>query len=255
MYQNSNKNFVKLSWLHRDVNHLSGKVPVWFFWVLTIFLLITSGVVYRVFASKIVNTTIELPVPLREFPLEIDDWVGSDVSIPTTTREYMEQNFADDYLSRRYINNKTKDWVDVYIVYCSSRPGGMLGHQPRVCYPSNGWIHDSTDKSSFTTNQGQVIDCLIHRFHKLEPSFMETVILNFYVVNGHLSTDQRGFTGFSGRRYNLAKNPARYVAQIQISSVMENSIRTAAKDMAELILDFLPDENGGVAAFEKFGHY
>ena len=255
MYPNSNKSLIQRADTGHSMFLLSGKVPVCFFWILTLFVLIVSGVAYRALASKIVNTSINLPVPLSEFPLTIGDWVGMDMSIPTTTREYMEQNFADDYLSRRYINEKTKEWVDVYFVYCSSRPGGMLGHQPRVCYPGNGWIHDSTVNSSFTTNKGQVIDCLIHRFHKPEPSYMETVILNYYVVNGRLSTDQKGVTGFSSRRFNLARNPARYIAQVQISSVRETSIRSAAKDMAELLLDFLPDENGGVAAFEKYGHY
>jgi hypothetical protein len=40
------------------------------------------------------------------------------------------------------------------------------------------------------------------------------------------------------------------VAQVQISSVLENSIRKVAEDMAELILDFFPDENGKVGASE-----
>lgn len=255
MYPNRNKSLIQQSEACHAKFLSSGKVPVWFFWVLTIFLLIVSGVTYRALASKIVNTSINLPVPLSEFPMTIGDWVGTEMPIPTTTREYMEQNFADDYLSRRYVNDNTKEWVDVYFVYCSSRPGGMLGHQPRVCYPGNGWSHDSTVTSTFITNQGQIIDCLIHRFHKPEPSYIETVILNYYVVNGHLSTSQKGVTGFSSRRFNISKNPARYIAQIQISSVRETSIRAAAKDMSELLLDFLPDENGGVAAFEKYGHY
>ena len=131
----------------------------------------------------------------------------------------------------------------------------MLGHQPRVCYPGNGWIHDSTDESNFTTKQGREVNCLIHRFHKPEPSYSEIIILNYYIVNGQLSTDQSGFSGFSGRKFNLSRNPARYVAQVQISSMMESSILKAAGDMTELILDFLPDENGGVSAFEKYGHY
>ena len=233
----------------------SGKVPVWLFWILTFFLLIGSGVIYRVLALKIVTTSIDLPVPLSKFPMTIGDWTGQDMTIPTTTREYMEKNFADDYLSRRYVNSNTNEWVDLYLVYCSSMPGGMLGHKPRVCYPGNGWKHDYTEKSTFTTSKGQVIDCLIHRFYKPEPSYIETIVMNYYVVNGHLSTSQSGVSGFSSRGFNLERNPARYIAQIQISSVMENSIRKAAKDMAELILDFLPDENGGVAAFEEYGHY
>jgi hypothetical protein len=126
----------------------------------------------------------------------------------------------------------------------------MLGHQPRVCYPGNGWVHDSTEKSQFTTQQGQEISCLIHRFHKPAPAYDEIVVLNFYVVNGQLSIDQKGFSGVFSRRLNLTRNSARYVAQIQISSILENSVRKAAEDMTEFILDFLPDENGDVAAFD-----
>jgi hypothetical protein len=40
------------------------------------------------------------------------------------------------------------------------------------------------------------------------------------------------------------------VAQVQISSLLENSVRNAAADMTELILDLLPDENGIVRAVE-----
>ena len=52
------------------------------------------------------------------------------------------------------------------------------------------------------------------------------------------------------RTPNIDGNPARYVTQVQISSVFENSIRSAAKDMAELVLEFFPDENGKVKALE-----
>ena len=234
---------------------LSGRVRVLSFWTLALLLLISSGFTYRVLASKAANTSINLPVPLSEFPKVIDNWIGTDVAIPTITREYMERNFADDYISRRYDNSDTQSWVDVYVVYCSTRPGGMLGHSPTVCYPGSGWIHDSTIGSSFDTSQGRKVNCLIHRFHKEQPVYSEVTVLNFYVVNGQLSTDQNGFKGLSGRRFNFFRNPARYVAQIQISSLTEDSIRVAAEDMTDLILDFLPDENGGVAAFEKYGHY
>lgn len=254
MYPNR-KEYLLIQPENYRINSLSGKVPTWFAWILAVLLLLFFGITYRVLASMMVNTVISLPVPLSDFPKSIDNWKGTEQSIPTTTREYMEKNFADDYLSRRYVNNDSQDWADVYVVYCASRPGGMLGHEPRVCYPGNGWVHDTTDLSSFTTKQGRKVDCLIHRFHKPAPEYVEIIILNFYIVNGHLSTNQRGFSGFYGRKFNLARNPARYVAQVQISSTMENSIRMAAKDMTELILDFLPDENGSVSAFEKYGHY
>jgi hypothetical protein len=180
--------------------------------------------------------------------VRIGNWVGSDLSIPTTTKEYMEKNFADDFLSRRYINDAINAWADVYVVYCSSQPGGILGHQPRVCYPAHGWIHDSTEQSQFTLQTGRQIPCLIHRFHKPAPAYDQTVILNFYILNGQITTEEKDFSGLLGRRPNIAGDPAQYVAEVQISSVLENSIRTAAVDLTDLILDFLPDRDGKVVA-------
>jgi len=160
----------------------------------------------------------------------------------------MEKNFADDFISRRYVNSRTNAWADVYIVYCSSRPGGILGHRPRVCYLGHGWVHDSTEPSQFISRAGRQIACLIHRFHKPAPTYDQTVVLNFYVLNGQITTDESDFSSPFGRRPNIAGDPARYVAQVQISSVLENSIRAAAKEMTGLILDYLPDKNGRVRA-------
>jgi hypothetical protein len=92
---------------------------------------------------------------------------------------------------------------------------------------------------------------LIHRFHKPAPAYDQTVVLNFYILNGQITTDEDSFSGLFGRRPNIAGNPARYVAQVQISSVLEDSIRTTAKDITGLILDFFPDENGKVRATES----
>ena len=226
-----------------------GNVCTWFIWILAILLLVSSGLTYRLLASHLellFDTPISLPIPLNSFPAKIGDWEGTELPIPNITQEYMEKNFADDFLSRRYINSATGAWADVYVVYCSSRPVGIVGHRPQVCYPANGWIYDVTEPSQFISNAGQQIPCLLHRFHKLAPTYEQTVILNFYVLNGQITTDENDFSGFWGRRPNIAGDPARYVAQIQISSVLENSIRTAAKEMTELILDFLPDEKGEV---------
>ncbi len=83
------------------------------------------------------------------------------------------------------------------------------------------------------------------------PSYEERVVLNFYIVNGQLTNDESGFSGVGWRTPNIAGNTARYVAQVQISSVLENSIRTAGEDMTELILDFFPDKNGEVGAADS----
>ena len=230
---------------------LWGKTPLWFVWILAVVLLLSTGITYRVLASHltiVLDTPITLPVPLSSFPPEVRNWVGKDLSIPNTTKEYMEKNFADDFVSRRYINSVTRAWADVYVVYCSSRPGGILGHRPRVCYPGHGWIHDSTEPSQYISRAGRQVPCLIHRFHKPAPSNIQIAVLNFYILNGQITTVENGFSGLLGRRPNIAGDPARYVAQVQISSVLENSIRTMAKDVTDLILDYLPDQNGRIRA-------
>jgi hypothetical protein len=229
------------------------KKPVWCAWALAILLLVSAGMIYRVSAHhlKLLGVgSIALPVPLSDFPRKINGWVGSDLFIRSTTKEYMERNFADDFISRRYINSATKAWADVYIVYCATRPGGILGHQPLVCYPANGWIHDITERYKFITLSGRQISCLIHRFHKPAPTHEQIIVLSFYVLNGRITTDEKKFSGIFGRRPNLSGDVGRYVAQVQISSVLENTVRAIVKDIADLVLDYLPDKDGKVQAVE-----
>jgi len=77
-----------------------------------------------------------------------------------------------------------------------------------------------------------------------------TVVLNFYILNGQVTADENDFSGPLGRRPNIAGDPARYVAQVQISSVLENFVRTMAKDVTDLVLDYLPDPSGKVRVVE-----
>jgi EpsI family protein len=230
-----------------------GRISTSLIWVFAIIIIILSGITYRVLASRlkyVAETPVNLPMPLRDFPKQVGNWVGDELPIPNITKEYMERYFADDFLSRRYINETTNAWADVYIVYCSSQPGGIIGHQPRVCYPAHGWIHDNTESSQFISQAGQQIPCLIHRFHKPAPFYDQIVVMSFYILNGQLTTNENDFSGLLGRRPNIAGNPARYVAQVQISSVLENSIRNIATDMMDLVLDYLPDEKDEVKATE-----
>lgn len=228
--------------------------PVLFVWLLAVLLLISAGKAYRVYASHLKVLTskpIELPVALGNFPTHIGNWVGSDLSIPATTREYMEKNFADDFFSRRYINSATKTWADVYVVYCSSRPGAIRGHRPRVCYPAHGWLHDRTEESQFVSQAGREIDCSIHKFHKQNLARDEKVVLSFYISNGRITANESGFLGLFSRRPNTSRNPGRYIAQVQINSVIESSVIEAAKGVADIVLDFLPDENSKVRVAES----
>jgi hypothetical protein len=225
-------------------------IPLWLAGILAVLLLIGVGAAYRAGASvlqRVLNTPIELPVPLRALPLNVNGWTGEELPIPATTQDYMETNFADDFISRRYTNMAQGLWADLYVVYCSSRPSGILGHRPRKCMPAHGWIYEETVRSEIASRSGRPINCLIHRFN--DPSaYQQIIVLTFYVLNGQITLSENEFSGFLGRRPNISGDPARYVAQVQLSSTLENSVRVAASDLVETILAFLPDRDGRVTA-------
>jgi hypothetical protein len=237
-------------------SYTAGKAEIWPVLIIAIVLLVLTGATYRFYSHKLRlsdNEPIKLPVPLSVFPTQIGNWIGFEQSIPATTREYMERNFADDFFSRRYVNSADKIWADVYVVYCSTQPGGILGHRPGVCYPAHGWSNQNTKESQFISQNGQKTDCLIQRFRQPWPANDEVIVLSFYICNGRTTAKESDFSSVFNRRVNIAKDPGRYVAQVQISSVMESSVRKAAQDMTDVVLTYLPDENGKVRA-EKITH-
>jgi hypothetical protein len=73
-------------------------------------------------------------------------------------------------------------------------------------------------------------------------------VLSFYVLNGRITLSERRFSGFLDRTPNVSGDPARYVAQVQISSPFEQSTRLAARELVDTLLTFLPDRQAGVEA-------
>lgn len=231
------------------VGSCRGGAPAWTAVVLAVLLLIGAGVAYRVGAEglqSIRDEPILLPCPLADIPLRIGPWDGDDLPLDQMIRDYMESNFADDFVRRSYEHTISKKSVGVYVVYCASNPGGLLGHRPAVCFPANGWIHDQTDPSEIVLRSGRTTEILLHQFHRLSPGYQEVAVLSFYVLNGQVTLSEREFSGFFGRRPNLSGNPARYVAQVQISAPLAETAQEAAKDLVDVILAFLPDQKGEV---------
>ena len=213
--------------------------------------MILSGIAYRVAAFRLETVTdaaIRLAVPLSQFPFELGDWTGRDIAVSATVLKVAGN---DDYFIRSYANAATDQQVNVYVAY-SARPRTMRGHRPTVCYPNAGWAWDSTALQTVSLNSGREIPALVHRFHKPMPETAEIVVLNFYILNGHVTADESGFSGVGWRTPNIAGDPARYVSQVQISSVMESTVLGAAKDLADSILGFFPQPGpSGTAKQEK----
>lgn len=215
-------------------------------WLLACVLLVVSGAGYRVLAGYLgrLDTSTRLPVPLKNIPAEIGDWRGQDVELSETVLKIAGN---DDYLHRFYVNSETSQWANVYVAY-SANPRSMLGHRPQVCYPNAGWQHGSTDHIDITSVLGREVPCLLHRFYRAGSDTDGIVVLNYYVVNGKMTDEERTFSGVGWRTPNVSGDIARYVAQVQISSTLENSAMAAAREFADAIIDYLPEENGTVRA-------
>jgi hypothetical protein len=88
----------------------------------------------------------------------------------------------------------------------------------------------------------------VQRFRKNALALDEVVVMSFYVRNGRITADEGDLSGVFARKPNIARDPGYYVAQVQISSVLESSVRKAAHDIIDYAVDFLPDESGKVRA-------
>jgi hypothetical protein len=217
------------------------------FWLLGVFLLAVSGWGYRVWALRLEalsDTVTAMPVPLEAFPAIIDSWSGQDVPIAESVQKVSSN---DDFLNRLYINDSTGQWANLYIAY-SGRPRTMVGHRPEVCYAAGGWIHEDSRQWEVMLPTSRKVPCMIHRFRKTAPEYAEIVVLNFYILNGRIIRSESGFSGLGWRTPNITGDAASYVAQVQISSVLENSVLTAARDFTGRIVEFFPNAVGVVGA-------
>lgn len=203
---------------------------------LTIFLLSISGISYHflsVYLKKMTSVPIKLEKELNFVPLEISGWQGKDVPI---SLEILKVAQNDDYINRQYSKPDEGLYCNLYISF-SSRPRTMLGHRPRVCYKGAGWIHDETLKISLKTLSGRGFPVLLHKFHK---EYDEIFVVNYYILNGKISTSEGGFTGLAFRAPNIDGQIARYVAQVQLAGRYESSVTTAAQDFTDTIMEFFP---------------
>ena len=190
---------------------------------------------YRLFAERLdaQSSVSVLPsIPLQDFPYQIGPWEGVDVPISETVLKVAAN---DDYISRLYVDRSRNMKVTLYVAY-TAEPRRMLGHRPMVCYVASGWIHDGTQQAQIETLAGQEIPCLVHRFHKPGLNYQDTVVANYYVVNGTLTSDHKSFSGIRWRRPKVTNGRPDYVAQIQMMSDSEQASRSLAIELSGHLL-------------------
>lgn len=194
-----------------------------------------SGVLYHFFAERLdaLNSISVSPaIPLQDFPYQIGPWEGVDVPISETVLKVAAN---DDHISRLYVDRNRNMKATLYVAY-TAEPRRMLGHRPMVCYVASGWIHDGTQQDQIETPTDQEIPCLVHRFHKPGLTYQDAVVVNYYVVNGALTSDHKSFSGIRWRRPKITNGRPDYVAQVQTISDSEQASRSLAIELSDHLL-------------------
>jgi exosortase D (VPLPA-CTERM-specific) len=73
---------------------------------------------------------------LKQFPSQIGDWTGTDVSIE---KEVLDILGPGDFLLRVYQNQQKTPYIDLFIAYFRSQRAGDTIHSPQHCLPGAGW--------------------------------------------------------------------------------------------------------------------
>lgn len=205
-------------------------------------LLIVFGLGYRALASWLdaeTSIAIKLPRPLSALALDLGPWHGTESPLSDGVLRIAGN---DDYVSRAYHNVETGAEVYLYVAY-TGRPRTMLRHRPTVCYPNAGWLHATTVTLSLAGPEGVSAPALLHTFVKSSGTEERRIkVLNYYVLNGRPTIDDKRFWGLQWRTPNLSRDASRYVAQVQVAALVRTTpaaAEAAVQAFAEVSLPAL----------------
>ena len=180
--------------------------------VVTVVVLVVSGVAYRVLAGRLARATHSVPLPpgtLARLPMRLGDWIGQDVRISEAVAEATD---SDDLLHRSYVRRGEGQSVSLFVAY-GVRARDLVPHRPEVCYPSSGWTLRDSSPAELPLPDGSTLACRIYEFAGGSLSANLVKVLNYYIVDGRYAADvsllrSKAWRGSGG---------VNYVVQVQVS--------------------------------------
>lgn len=200
---------------------------------------VAGGLGYRHVASGVDRDHVgraALKRPMTSLSKNLTPWIGHDVSISDAVLSIAGY---DDTVSRRYDDRRSGKSVWMFIGY-TGRPHTMPRHRPMVCYPNTGYTHLGTMDVELKTGRHSVAASL-HSF--LKPGIPETrtLVLNFFVLDGAVVKDESSFWGALWRTPNLASRDSHYVAQVEISTIIDTDLSLDQRRLVGFAERLLPD--------------
>ncbi len=116
--------------------------------ILIVCFALTSVLVYRTSPSKVVNKQ----VPLSQALSDIKGWTSTKPV--ALDQEIVDALELDDYVNQSY--SKGDERVSLYIGYYLSTRKVGAAHSPLVCFPGQGWIISSKDRTALTIKGNEI---------------------------------------------------------------------------------------------------
>lgn len=173
----------------------------------TVVLLAAATWQEAIYSDRFVTTNVALDEIGKRFanvPQEVGPWKGADKAV---SDEVVSAAGAVHHMNRTYVNENTKEKVDVWLIVGHSRE--ICRHTPNICYPSQGFsmIGDPLQQVIATTDGKEaVFHSAKFRSESLEGLHAERV---FWAWNGNRG-EQLSWEAPSYQKQRFGNNPALY---------------------------------------------
>jgi len=203
-------------------------------------LMLLSGSGYRILAARLaapVNTTPIALEDLKQFPSQIGEWKGQDVSLDEAV---VRATDTDAHISRQFSRSDGTESVYLYVA-CGVKARDLMPHRPEVCYTGNGWTLVSRRSAEVPLNDGSKLPCSLLQFSRGSLGTQEVMILDYYIVDRQYCADVSLLRSKAWR----GSGTVRYVAQVEIIIAVTGTL--SADSATELVRTFAAESAPSIA--------
>lgn len=172
---------------------------------------------------------------LKTFPLQLGDWVGTNLEIPKDISEVLGPG---DFLFRNYSNiSVSNSPVNLFIAYFPSQRIGDSIHSPKNCLPGAGWSPLASSKITISVPGEPPLD--VNRY-LVAKGTQKALVLYWYWAHGRaIASEYRAKYYLVGDSIRLNRSDGSLIRVVRELKEHEN-IAVAQQQTISLIGQMLP---------------
>ncbi len=203
------------------------------------------GLSYRILAQQLSTHLSNSPISpesLDDFPLQIHDWSGKDVTIDE--EGYIKEQIVAQAIINRIYSKDNIGRVSFFVGASGITEGTMVGHAPEVCNVSNGYNLDSERFMELPLDNSHKLPCKILQFsHNRLSKTEQKVILYYYIADGYFCKDRSELR----LKVNRGSSMVHCIGQVQIAASSIGIQNTDSLD--RIVCDFAVESAVLIADF------